>query len=451
MAKLNRRQFIGRSAGLVAGFTILPRRVLGGPGYQAPSETLNIAGIGVGGQGAADLHALESENIVALCDVDWRHAAKTFEKYPKAKRYRDFRVMLEKEQNIDAVLVATPDHTHFVAAMAAIGMGKHVYVEKPLTHSIDEARRLTAAAREAGVVTQMGNHGHAAETMRLLKEWLDDGAIGTVREVVAWTPHAVWPQGIDRPKERPAVPDTLSWDLWLGPVAERPYHPAYLPATWRGWWDFGTGAMGDMGCHIFDPIFYALELTQPLSVEASFSTFIPEGLSWDKPFNMETYPRASIMHYRFPARGDRPPLKLTWYDGGLMPERPEELEPGRRMGNAFGGALFIGDQGKIICGAHGADGLRIIPESRMQAYERPAKRLPRSSGHHKEWIAACKGGPRPGSNFDYAGPLTEAVLLGNVALRAQQRLEWDPDEMKVSNVPAANAYLRREYRAGWEL
>jgi predicted dehydrogenase len=451
MASINRRQFMSRAAGAVAAFTIVPRRVLGGRGYQPPSETLNIAGVGVGGMGAGDIRCVESENVVALCDVDWERAAETFKRYPDARRYRDFRVMLEKEKNIDAVVVATPDHVHAVAAMTAIRMGKHVYVEKPMAHSIQEVRRLTEEARKAGVATQMGIQGHAAETMRLLKEWLDDGAVGTIREVEAWTPHAVWPQGIDRPKETPPVPDTLDWDLWLGPAPERPYHPAYLPQTWRGWWDFGTGAMGDMGCHMLDPVFYALELTPPRSVEASFSTFVPEGLSWDKKFNTETYPRASLIYYRFPERGGRPPLKLTWYDGGLMPERPEELAPDLKMGSIYGGLLFIGDEGKIICNAHGAEGLRIIPESKMQAYERPPKRLPRSIGHHQEWIEACKGGPRAASNFDCAGPLTETVLLGNVAIRAQQRIEWDPVEMKVTNVPDANVWLRREYRAGWAL
>ena len=451
MASINRRQFIGQAAGVMGSFMILPRRVLGGPGYQPPSETLNIAGIGVGGMGGADLRCFESQNIVALCDVDWRHAAETFKRYPDARRYRDFRVMLEKEKNIDAVIVATPDHVHAFAAMTAIKLGKHVYVEKPMAHSIYEVQRLAEEARKAGVATQMGNQGHAAETMRLLKEWIDDGAIGTVREVDVWTPHAVWPQGIDRPKETPAVPDTLSWDLWLGPAPERPYHPAYLPATWRGWWDFGTGALGDMGCHILDPVFYALELTHATSVETSFSTFVRQGLNWDKEFNTESYPRASIVRYRFPARANRPPLKLTWYDGGLMPERPLELAEGLRMGNECGGALFIGDQGKIICGAHGAAGLRILPESKMQAYERPPKHLPRSIGHHEEFIAACKGGPPPGSNFDYAAPLTVTVLLGNIAMRTQKRIDWDPVEMKITNVPEANVYLRRDYRQGWEL
>ena len=428
------------------------------PGRVSPNERLNIAAIGAGGMGRANIDACSTENIVALCDVDDKHAADTFRTYPKASRYRDFRVTFDKEhKNIDAVIVATPDHTHAVAAMAAMRAGKHLYCQKPLAHSIYEVRRLTETARQTGVQTQMGNQGHSSEQIRRLREWVQAGAIGQVREVHAWSDRPVggnpWSDFpiIKRPEERPPVPDTLAWDLWLGPAKERPYHPIYCPMTWRGFWDFGTGALGDMGCHILDPIFYALELTHATSVEASFSTFVREGLNWDKEFNTESYPRASILHYRFPARGNYPPLKLTWYDGGLMPERPLELEQGLRMGNECGGALFIGDEGKLICGAHGAAGLRILPESKMQAYERPPKHLPRSIGHHEEFIAACKGGPKPGSNFDYAAPLTVTVLLGNVAMRAQQRIDWDPVEMKVTNVPEANAYLQREYRQGWEL
>lgn len=450
----SRRQFLRRSAQAAAGlaaFTIVPAHVLGGPRHRPPSEKLNLAAIGVGGQGGYDLQNLASENIVALCDVDDERAADTFKKFPDAKRYKDFRVMLEKENGIDAVLVATPDHVHAIAALAAIRAGKHVYVEKPLTYCIQEARTLRLAAKKAGVATQMGNHGRAAESMRLLKEWIEDGAIGTVLEVHAWTTHAVWPQGLFRPKDTPPVPATLDWNLWLGPAPERPYHPAYAPMMWRGWWDFGTGALGDMGCHVLDAAFYALDLTPPTSVEASYSQFIPEGLNWDKPFNNESYPQASIVHYHHPARGKWPAIKVTWYDGGLRPERPPELEPERQMGNGYGGLLFIGEKGKIMCGAHGADGVRIIPEPAMAAYKRPEKRLPRSIGHHAEWIAACKGGPACGSNFDYAGPLTESVLLGNIALRYPQRLEWDAEAMKIKNVPGANEWLMRKYRDGWKL
>ena len=450
MKKLDRREFIGASASAVSSFLIVPRAVLGGTGEKPPSEKLNIAGIGVGGMGAADLRGMETENIVALCDVDAERAAETFARYPKAKRYRDFRKMLDKQKDIDAVVVATPDHTHAVAAMTAINMGKHVYCEKPLTYCIDEARKLTEAAKEAGVATQMGIQGHATQSIRLLCEWLWDGAIGDVHEVHAWTPHPVWPQGIDRPKETPPVPETLAWDLWLGPAPHRPYHPCYLKMLWRGWWDFGTGGLGDMGCHIFDHIVWSLKLGAPLSVEASHSIFVPE-VTWDKPQNTETYPRASIVTYRFAARGDMPALKLVWYDGGLMPPRPEELEDGRQMGDAYGGTLYIGSKGKIICGSHGANSLRIIPEAKMQAYQRPVKTLPRSIGHRKEWIEACKGGQAAGANFDYSGPMTETVLLGNIALRTGEKLRWDSSNMKVTNVPEANNYISREYRQGWSL
>jgi predicted dehydrogenase len=316
--KIARRSFIAGSAAAL-GFTIVPRYVVAGSEQAPPSEKLNIAGVGVGGMGAADLRILASENIVALCDVHEKYAGKTFQEYPKAKTYRDYREMLDKQKDIEAVLIATPDHTHAVITMAAIKAGKHVYCEKPLAYSIYEARKVTEAAREAKVATQMGNQGHASEDIRLISEWIADGAIGMVREVQAWTTHAVWPQGIDRPKETPAVPAGLDWNLWIGPAPYRPYHPAYHPTLWRGWWDFGTGALGDMGCHVLDAPYWALKLGYPMSVEASSSIFVPDGLRWDKPVNTETYPQASIVRYEFPARGEMPPVKLTWYDGGLMP------------------------------------------------------------------------------------------------------------------------------------
>jgi len=451
MSQLNRRQFLQAATLTFSSLMIVPRHVLGGKGFIAPSDKLNIAGIGVGGMGGHNIKEMQTQNIVALCDVDWEHARKTFELFPTAKRYKDFRKMLEQQKDIDAVVVSTPDHTHVVAAMAAIQHGKHVYCEKPLTYSVFEARQLSAAARQAKVATQMGTQGHAMESARLLCEWIWDGAIGPVREVHAWTPHPVWPQGIERPTDTPPVPDTLDWDLWLGPAPYRPYHPAYLPALWRGWWDFGTGGLGDMGCHIFDPIFWALKLGHPTSVEASHSIFVREPMNWKKQRNTESFPQASIVYYRFPARGEMPPLKLTWYDGGLMPETPEELEEGRKMGDQFGGVLYIGDKGKILTGSHGANGVRIIPESKMNAYQKPAATLARSIGHREEWIEACKGGQPAGANFDYAGPLTEVVLLGNIALRTGKKLLWDGENMKFTNVPAANQYLHREYRAGWTL
>jgi len=450
MKNISRRKFLNLSAAAASSFMIVPRHVLGGKKYVAPSDKLNIAGIGVGGQGGGDLSRMESENIMALCDVDWVRAARTFKKFPDVPRYRDFRVMLEKQKDIDAVVVGTPDHVHAVAAMAAIQLGKHVFCEKPLTHTIYEARTLTKAAREAGVATQMGNQGHAMESIRLLCEWIWDGAIGNVTEVHAWTPHPVWPQGIGPPKETPPVPETLSWDLWLGPAPFRPYHPCYLPQLWRGWWDFGTGGLGDMGCHIFDHIVWSLKLGAPTSVEASYSVFVPE-VTWDKPKNTETYPRASIVTYKFPAREGFPPLSLTWYDGGLMPAYPEEIPENIKMGDDYGGALYVGDKGMILCGSHGANSLRIWPEKRMQEYQRPPKTLPRSLGHYQEWIAACKGGEPAASNFEYAGPMTETVLLGNVAMRADAKLYWDAENMRFPNHPEADRFLHREYREGWSL
>jgi predicted dehydrogenase len=456
MSTINRRNFLGKSAAATSSFMIASRHVLGGGGRTAPSDKLNVAGIGIGGMGAADLKDIaQTENIVALCDVDWDYAAKIFAAYPKARQYKDFREMLEKQKEIDAVVVATPDNTHAVASMAALKAGKHVYCEKPLTHTVKEARLLREAALKAGVATQMGCQGHASESIRLLCEWIWDGAIGPVREVHAWTPHPVWPQGLFRPPETPPVPSTLDWDLWLGPAPYRPYHPAYLPGMWRGWWDFGTGGLGDMGCHVLDHVFWSLRLGAPASVEASCSIFVPrhpKGLNWDKKLNLDGYPQASVVRYRFPARGDMPPVKLTWYDGGLMPEWPDEWPQDRKLGDQYGGALYVGDRGKILTGSHGANGLRIIPDAKMAEYRRPAKTLPRSIGHRQEWIAACKGGQAAGANFEYAGPLSELVLLGNIALRfVNQRLEWDPDGFRFPNAPEADQYLHREYRQGWSL
>jgi predicted dehydrogenase len=432
----------------VAAFTIVPRHVLGGAGQTPPSEKLNIAGVGIGGQGGADLRALGSQNIVALCDVDWQHAAGTFKRYPQAKQYKNFREMLDKEdKNIEGVVVATPDHLHAIVSMAAIKRGKHVYCEKPLTHTVFEAKALAEAAREHKVATQMGNQGQAGEEVRLLCETIWDGAIGQVREVHVWTDRPLhgtnewyWPQGVDRPKDTPPVPETLDWDLWLGPAPTRPYNPAYLPFIWRGWWDFGTGALGDIGCHSLDPVFRALKLGYPTSVEACCTLV-----------NNETYPVASRVTYEFPARGDLAPVKLHWYDGGMKPPRPPELEDGRRWDT--NGALYIGDKGKMLGG-------RLIPESRQKEYGKPPQKLERSPGHYQEWVNACKGGKPAGSNFpDHAGLLAQVVLLGNVALRPALKAEkflgtkllWDAKEFKFTNVPEANQYLTKEYREGWGL
>ena len=436
---MSRRDFIGGAAA-VAAFTIVPRHVLGGPRQVPPSEKLNIAAIGSGGMGRSNINACSGENIVALCDVDDNRAAGTFKKFPKAKKYRDFRKMLEKEdRNIDAVIVATPDHTHAVAAMAAMRRRKHVYVQKPLTRTVFEARTLTEAARKYKVATQMGNQGHSGEGVRLICEWIWDGAIGDVREVNAWTNRPVWPQGIDRPKDKHDVPSTLDWDLWLGPAPNRPYHPCYLPFNWRGWWDFGCGALGDMACHLLDPVFSALKLGYPTSVQACATKV-----------NKETFPLASIVRYEFPARGDMPPVKLNWYDGGMKPPRPDELEPELRMTSV----TFIGDKGKLMCGEYG-DHPRLIPNSKMEEYKEhlPPKTIPRVKGSHEQnWIDACKGGKPACSNFDYSGPFTEAVVMGNLAMRRLgKKLLWDGKNMKVTNDDEANRYVNEPRRKGWSL
>lgn len=441
-SNISRREFIGTSAMAAAAFTIVPRFVLGGPGFQAPSDKLNIACIGVGGMGSGDVKGVSTENIVALCDADWVRAAETFAEHPKANKYSDFRIMLEKEKNIDAVTVTTPDHNHAVIAMAAMKMGIHAYVQKPLTATIYEARKLAEAAREYKVVTQMGNQGHASEGARLINEWIWAGAIGDVTEVHTWTNRPIWPQGIGRPAELPAIPPTLNWDVWQGPAKERPYHPAYLPFTWRGWLDYGTGAVGDMGAHIIDHPFWALKLEYPKRVQASSTKL-----------NDETYPLATIIKYEFPARGDMPPVDLYWYDGNISPPRPSELEAGRKMGDGGGGVIFVGTKGKLMCSTYG-NNPRLIPETKMQEFERPEKTIPRSPGIREEWIDAIKNGKTTTSNFDYAGKLTEMMLLGNIAVRLSPKniiLEWDGPNMKVTNLEEANNYVHREYRNGWSL
>jgi len=451
-----RRTFLANAAAATAGFTIVPRHVLGGPGQTAPSDKLNIAAVGVGGMGKNNVKRCETENIVALCDVDFELAEPVFELYPSARRYNDYRVMLDEQKDIDAVIVATPDHSHAVIAMAAMTRGKHVYVQKPLTHSVHEARLLTETARKHKVVTQMGNQGHSGEGSRLLCEWLWDGAIGKVREAHAWTNRPVWPSGIEvgRPSEMPEVPRSLDWDLWLGPAHVRPYHASYHPAKWRAWWDFGTGSLGDMGCHLIDPLFWALKLKYPVSVEANVSKYWHAFFEETQPTN-EMFPRSTIVRFRFPAREDMPECDLTWWDGGLLPARPPYLEPGRRIGDKDGGILLIGDEGAIKAGCYG-ESPRLIPEKAMRKYDRPERTLERipggPDGHEQDWIRACKGGAPAISNFDYSGPLTEMVLMGNLAVRFPDRpLAWDGEAMKVTNDSDADAYVRREYREGWHL
>lgn len=450
-ARRSRRAFLS-AVGTAATFTIVPRHVLGGVGQVPPSERVNIAGIGAGGMGGGDIATVSrlGANIVALCDVDESRAAGSYKAFPNARRYKDFREMLDKEaKNIDAVTVGTPDHIHAVASMAAIRAGKHVYCQKPLTHTLHECRELTKAAQTAGVATSMGNQGHATEGARLTNEWLQAGVIGDVREVHVWSDRAghLWKQGIRRPADTPAVPATLDWNLWLGPAKDRPYHSAYMPVLWRGWWDFGTGALGDMGCHIIDHPVWALKLGAPTTVESRMTLdgTILEG----SQINYESYPVAAIIYYEFAARENLPPVSMTWYDGGLMPGCPREMPAGQQLpGN---GVLYVGSQGKMYHSSHGG-----MPHLLPATFHEQAKMIPktieRSPGHYEEWLRACKGGKRPAASFDYSGPLTETVLLGVLSLRAPgTRLEWDSVHQKVKNKPELNQYVHTEYRKGWSL
>ncbi len=447
--QVDRRNFIKKSAllaGITGSFSIIPRHVLGGPGYIPPSDKLNIAGIGIGYMGSRNLNRLDTENIVALCDVDPNYVAQTIAKYPNARFYSDYREMLDKQKDIDAVMIATPDHTHAVIAMAAMAAGKHVYCEKPLTHNVYEARLLANTSIQSKVVTQMGNQGNSDEGHRLICEWIWGGVIGEVREVDAWCNlsyypwgHAWWSsQWSERPVETPPIPEKLNWDLWIGPAAMRPYHRAYHPMTWRCWWDFGCGMMGDRGAHTLDSAYSALKLTPPLSIEATSCGNTPD-----------VHPLSAIVTYQFGERNGMPPVKLTWYEGTRAP-RPTELEDEQEMPGE-GGVVFKGSKGMIMCG-HVGQNPQIIPQSRMKKIKLPEKTLPRvEEGHYQSWVRACKGGPAAGSRFTHSGPLNEICLLGNIAKRVDRRIEWDPVNIKITNYPEANQYVRPEYRKGWEL
>ncbi len=361
--------------------------------------------------------------------------------YRGCAAYSDFRELLDKEKDVDAVVVGTTDNLHATVSVAAMKKGKHVYCQKPMTHTIYEARRVAEVARETGVATQVAVNNQASEDTRLLCEWIWDGAIGPVRQVLNWSSRPFWPQGLDRPKTDDPVPDGLDWNLWLGPAPDRPFSRAYLPFVWRGWYDFGCGAFGDMGCYSFDTIFRVLKLEAPVSVEASST----ERYS-------ETYPQACIVHFNFPSRGEMPAVRLTWYDGGLTPPRPEGMEETRPMSGEEGeGLLFVGDQGTILCGFNGRRP-RLIPESRMKAYQQPPKTLPRSPGNDREWLDACKGSKtKPGANFEFSGLVTEALLLGTVALRSGEKITWDRTALKVTNTSSAQQYVSPERRQGWAL
>ena len=463
----SRREFITTAASAVAAATILPRHVLGGPRFVAPSDKVNVAIIGVGGQGRTNLRSLFQESdcqVIAIADpceewdlspyyyggkagrgpvtaeIEETYRAKT-PNY-KCAVYEDFRVMLEKEKAIDAVLIATPDHLHAYASILAMKAGKHVYCEKPLTRNIRECRLVAKVARETGVATQMGNFGRSSEGHRQTAEWIWDGAIGPVREVHAWGGAGGFATGKGRPQDTPDAPAGLNWDLWLGPAERRPYHPAYAPFNWRGWWAFGGGGMPDLAPHHLDPAFNALKLDSPLTVEATAATAV------DK----EVCSTGVLATYRFGPRGNMGPVTVYWYDGGLRPPTPSSIDPDdpvQRLGEGDHGILFVGEKGYITCA--GWSGMpRLLPLELHREYKRPAKTLPRVEGHHADWLKACKGGPAASSNFDYAARLCEFILLGNVALRTRKLLKWDGQ--KATNVPEADQYMEGEpYRAGWEL
>jgi len=494
--KMTRRAVVEGAGQAALGAAILPRRILGGAGFQAPSDTLNVAIIGAGGMGMSNAEALVTQNIVALCDVDFGYverslagrqkdekgqprpeAVRLAEQFPKVKRYADFREMLDKSKDIEGVVIATPDHLHAVIAKAAMEAGKHVYVQKPLTYSVHEARVLRETAKRTGLVTQMGNQGHSSNDARLINEWIQAGLIGPVREVHIWTNRPIWPQGIPRPAAPPApppgtppsppswgmrainertaaammgsypVPDGLRWDLYLGPVPEDiPYHPVYHPFNWRGWTDFGVGALGDMGAHLMDHPYWALGLTAPTSIEA---TSTPWGGPRQKP---ATYPQAMTVHYEFPAREAAPPVRMSWYDGGLMPPRPTELPDDLQL-NREGGVFFIGEKGILMHETYGAKP-RLFPDALMQQTAAVPQTMPRiEQSHELNWAAACKGQATASSPIEYAAQLTEVMLLGIVALRTGQgrKILYDAERMQVTNVPEANQYLTRDYRAGWSV
>jgi predicted dehydrogenase len=442
---VSRRHFISASATAAVGFTILPSKVIAGFGHTPPGDKLNIAGIGVGGKGFTNLKFMEKENnIVALCDVDWEYAGRNaFSRWTSAKKYMDYREMFETQKDIDAVMIATPDHSHALPALIAMREGKHVFLQKPLTHSVYESRILKETAQRYGVATQMGNQGNSDEGIRLICEWIWSGVIGEVTHVDTWTNRPIWPQGLAAPDDKKRIPKTLNWDLFVGPAKFREYHPTYHPWNWRGWWDFGTGALGDMGCHIIDPVFKALMLEYPVAVEASST-----------PFNMDSAPNAQLVRYEFPQRDNlpkvgMPPVTLNWYDGGLMPPRPDELAYDEQMGDNDGGCIFYGSKGKIMCGTY-AQNPTLLPTSRMETFVQPQKTIRRISnamdgGHEQDWIRACKESRETrleaSSNFNYAGPLNETVVMGVVAVRLQNlgyKLLWDGPNMRFTNVSSAD-------------
>jgi len=486
----SRREFLKNTFITTAGISIVPSLAVSGLGHKAPSDKLNIVGVGIGGKGHPNLVGMNTENIVGLCDVDWKYAGKCFNSFPKAKRYTDWRKMFDEMANsFDAVMVATSDHTHACIAARALSMGKHVYCQKPLTHSVYESRLLTKLAAKHKVATQMGNQGNSGHGVRQVCEWIWNGEIGEVKEVHAWTDRPIWPQGLQRPVEKMTVPDSLNWDLFIGPAPMRPYHSIYTPWNWRGWWDFGTGAFGDMACHVLDPVYQSLKLGYPEKVQGS-STKI----------NTESAPQAETVEFSFAARNNMPKVnmpevKVHWYDGGLLPDRPDLLPEGvNLMADGLGGCIFFGSKDTLITGCGGFNA-RLL-SGRKPEVTPYLRRVPGAVGyvdgpHEQDWIRACKESPENRvegtSYFGYSGPFNEMVLLGVMAIRLQglnKTLTWDGQNMKFTNISpteelkivtsdefkvieghphfntrhatfnaqeAANGYIKHAYREGWNL
>ena len=462
----SRRDFITNTTIAATGFFIVPRHVLG-RGFVAPSDKLNIAGIGVGGKGEDDLKEFAKSpntNIVALCDVDDRQDVKSRAGFPKAKYYKDYREMLEKEgKSIDAVSVSTPDHTHAVAALAAMQLGKHVYVQKPLTHDIYEARMLTHGAEKYRVVTQMGNQGASGDGVRKMMEWYQAGVIGDATEIHCWTNRPIWPQGFGKPTTKDEIPKELDWKLWLGPNVFEEYHKEFVPFNWRGYTSFGTGSLGDMGCHIIDPAFKTVGLGYPSEVECSVVNLYEQ--MWNASYHPDSFPAAATLKMKFPMGGGKKDVVLHWMDGGIRPDRPDELMPDEEMGDWGGGAIITGTKGKMMCSTYG-NNPQLLPTKRTPENKTPKTSARVPEGHYVQWINAAIAGygkKELSSSFDYAGPLTETILMGNLALQAwnvkdakggfpgRKKLLWDAKEMKITNFDAANQFVKRDYKNGYKL
>ncbi len=474
---MKRKEFIQKTALAAGSFFIVPRHVLG-KGFVPPSDKLNIACVGAGGKGEVDVTCSSNEgknNIAAMCDVDWARGKKMFDKFPNAKRYRDYREMFDKEKDIDAVTITTPDHTHAVIATAAMQLGKHVYVQKPLTHDIYETRVLTEMARKNKIVTQMGNQGASSGAVKLIAEWVEKGTIGKIHTVHVWTNRPVWPQGIATPKDKPTPPKDMLWDTWIGPAQMVDFHPAYHPFKWRGWWAFGTGALGDMGCHLIDPPFRALQLGYPTEVEASAGSVYTK--DWTAEYLPDSCPPSSTVTMKFNKTArSKSDVTMTWYDGGIRPARHPIIPANDAIGDSNGGVMMVGTKGVITCGLFGWFGK--IYKNNGEKIEMPASMsnsdlTKNDFGHQAHWADACKAGfgsPQHKaltSSFDYSGPLTETVIMGNIALRSltirkekqgggfdypgQKKLLWDGQNMKITNFDEANQFVKREYRSGWAL